>query len=298
MTAKLITNGAWTRIFVSNANDLEQAERLTGVDLRPHTNQPLFMPAILKVAYWRSGKIELADLIIANDGKNLITVEAGDGLPFLNDLGDRLRRQNLNKQEQTAVFYVAIQAAYDAATQILDEVETHFDDIRLSVRNMQLSLDQVNSHGVSDLPELDDKLTTIAQALSHVAHSFGQLVQCARILRREAKYSSEISRQNMDDLIADGESSLRRVQFVVDRQRFHARQTAQVVATSDLNVIKIFTILWTVFLPGTALVNWYGQNFQTMPELSWYWSTWIQIFGVLILTVIPIMATKMSGQLR
>ena len=34
-------------------------------------------------------------------------------------------------------------------------------------------------------------------------------------------------------------------------------------------VMKILTIVTTVFLPLSLLVGWYGMNFKEMPELSW-----------------------------
>lgn len=53
-----------------------------------------------------------------------------------------------------------------------------------------------------------------------------------------------------------------RVEFLVERHRFHARGTAQQISTSDLNVVKIFTVLWAILIPGSTLINWYGQNFS------------------------------------
>jgi magnesium transporter len=35
------------------------------------------------------------------------------------------------------------------------------------------------------------------------------------------------------------------------------------------NVMKVLTIVTTIFLPLTLIVGWYGMNFVYMPELSW-----------------------------
>lgn len=35
------------------------------------------------------------------------------------------------------------------------------------------------------------------------------------------------------------------------------------------NIMKLFTVVTTVFLPLTLIVGWYGMNFTTMPELTW-----------------------------
>ncbi len=43
-------------------------------------------------------------------------------------------------------------------------------------------------------------------------------------------------------------------------------------AQLDINmnrIMKIFTVMTTIFLPLNLLVGWYGMNFKFMPELSW-----------------------------
>jgi magnesium transporter len=48
----------------------------------------------------------------------------------------------------------------------------------------------------------------------------------------------------------------------------------------DLNrIMKIFTVVTTVFLPLTLIVGWYGMNFTSMPEITWR-------FGYLYVTIL------------
>lgn len=48
------------------------------------------------------------------------------------------------------------------------------------------------------------------------------------------------------------------------REAYHAQ------LDYDLNrIMKIFTVVTTIFLPLTLIVGWYGMNFTTMPELTW-----------------------------
>ena len=35
------------------------------------------------------------------------------------------------------------------------------------------------------------------------------------------------------------------------------------------NIMKIFTVVTTIFMPLTLIVGWYGMNFTHMPELTW-----------------------------
>ena len=43
-------------------------------------------------------------------------------------------------------------------------------------------------------------------------------------------------------------------------------------ASLELNlnrIMKVFTVVTTIFLPLTLIVGWYGMNFPNMPEFRW-----------------------------
>lgn len=46
-------------------------------------------------------------------------------------------------------------------------------------------------------------------------------------------------------------------------------------------IMKVFTVVTTVFLPLTLIVGWYGMNFEFMPELGWRFG----YLGVIALSV-------------
>lgn len=47
-------------------------------------------------------------------------------------------------------------------------------------------------------------------------------------------------------------------------------------------IMKIFTIITSIFLPLTLIVGWYGMNFHNMPELTWKYG----YFSVIIFSII------------
>lgn len=50
----------------------------------------------------------------------------------------------------------------------------------------------------------------------------------------------------------------------------HLREIYQSSLDYDLNnIMKLFTVVTTVFLPLTLIVGWYGMNFTNMPEFHW-----------------------------
>lgn len=48
------------------------------------------------------------------------------------------------------------------------------------------------------------------------------------------------------------------------------REAYQAQTDNHLNqIMKLFTVVTTIFLPLTLIVGWYGMNFTNMPELTW-----------------------------
>lgn len=50
-------------------------------------------------------------------------------------------------------------------------------------------------------------------------------------------------------------------------------------------IMKVLTIISTLFIPLTFIVGWYGMNFKHMPELEWQWGYPTVLFVMLAVTV-------------
>jgi magnesium transporter len=53
-------------------------------------------------------------------------------------------------------------------------------------------------------------------------------------------------------------------------------------------IMKILTILATIFIPLTWIAGWYGMNFKHMPELEWRWG-YPMVIGVSIAVVVSLL---------
>lgn len=51
------------------------------------------------------------------------------------------------------------------------------------------------------------------------------------------------------------------------------------------NIMKVFTVVTTIFLPLTLVTGWYGMNFKNMPELTWKYG----YLGVIVFSVIVVL---------
>ncbi len=133
--------------------------------------------------------------------------------------------------------------------------------------------------------EFNRRLLPIKKKLSQFYRYYNQLV--------------ELGQQFMDlnqDLIPDAQEELERYQnrvnMLAQETQFLREYVMQIqeVYQSEIeirqnNVMKMLTIVTTIFLPLTLIAGWYGMNFEHMPELSSVYGYPI-VIGVSILIVI------------
>ena len=66
-------------------------------------------------------------------------------------------------------------------------------------------------------------------------------------------------------------------------------------------IMKVLTIISTIFIPLTFIAGVYGMNFNTekspynMPELNWYWGYFICLGVMITITVIQICVFTKKG---
>jgi magnesium transporter len=51
-------------------------------------------------------------------------------------------------------------------------------------------------------------------------------------------------------------------------------------------VMKVLTIIATIFIPLTFITGIYGMNFKYMPELQWRWGYAVVLFVMVLVAVV------------
>jgi magnesium transporter len=57
-------------------------------------------------------------------------------------------------------------------------------------------------------------------------------------------------------------------------------------------IMKVLTIIATLFMPLTFIAGIYGMNFKNMPELEWQWGYFIVLVLMVIITAIMFICFK------
>lgn len=51
------------------------------------------------------------------------------------------------------------------------------------------------------------------------------------------------------------------------------------------SIMKLFTVVTTIFMPLTLIVGWYGMNFTNMPEITWRYG-YVTVIGLSVIVVL------------
>lgn len=173
--------------------------------------------------------------------------------------------------------YALIDIAVDESMQIVEE---HFDELEQIETRLFLKADSADYR----------RIHRIRRNLIHVKKSVSPLRDVLNTLQRvDAPFISDHVRLYLRDV---HDHVTRVAENTEDMLAMSASLLDTYMAQSSLRmneIIKVLTIMSTVFIPLTFLVGVYGMNFETMPELTWRWG-YAAVWGVMILSVLGMLA--------
>jgi magnesium transporter len=83
--------------------------------------------------------------------------------------------------------------------------------------------------------------------------------------------------------------------FVAHKGSFLLEATLGLVSIRQTEVIKIFSLLATIFLPPTLIASIYGMNFSLMPELGWDFGYPFALALIALSAILPYWIFKRRG---
>ena len=140
-----------------------------------------------------------------------------------------------------------------------------------AVETMEKTIDEMERQALDGkTDDFNAKFSALRRKLLHLHNYYEQLYTIGQdLLADENDLFNDISLRYFK-LYTD------RVSRMADNVRMLREAAAQVRESYQeqmdirLNqVMKLFTVVTTIFLPLTLVTGWYGMNFKHMPELSW-----------------------------
>lgn len=180
------------------------------------------------------------------------------------------------------LLYEILEAQVDRITRLLDNFEAELE--RLGDIIFQKGDPSTGSgQRISKESLLDDLLTAQSSALR-----LTRVLQPQRdLMHRLSQTDYSVIPATARPYFADIYDHLTRMVGLVESMRELARSTIEIYMALSNNrmneIIKVLTIISTIFLPLSFLAGVYGMNFRFMPELGWPWAyplVWLAFLSV------------------
>lgn len=157
---------------------------------------------------------------------------------------------------------------------LYDTISSHLEALDGQVRRME-----------SDDKGLENEISRYNHELLAI---FGYYEQLAEVCRELEENDNEIFSPEDLGNISSLSNRIERYGNNINLLREYCNQIrASYLAQLDIylnQIMKIFTVITTLFLPLTLIVGWYGMNFKFMPELN----SRFGYIGVIILSVLVV----------
>lgn len=170
----------------------------------------------------------------------------------------RVEREKMDLQSSPARFcYTLLELLLNRDLHHLQELEDQLGEMEEQVLN-------------NALEDLNSRLTGLNREIMHWMRFYTQLDDMLCEFQENENGFFPDSDQTLFHLLEKrigrllDETKLLREYYIQVREMYQAQ-----IGIQQNQIMKLLTIVTTVFLPLTLLVGWYGMNFANMPELSW-----------------------------
>ena len=229
----------------------------------------------LKMLYKISGRKIDYEQISFVLGKNfLLSFQEKEGDlfdPFRERI--RLDQGRVRKKQADYLLYRLIEIIVESYYNVLDNIGDHIEEIEVEIQN------RTSENTFRKVQSLKKELIFLHKALYPLREAISRLAKDESNFIHEDnyKYFSDIN----DDVI-----------HVIDLLDTY-RDLAQGLTDFHINmqnqrlneVIRVLTIISTIFMPLTFIVGVYGMNFDVLPELHWrygYYTVWGVMFFITV----------------
>lgn len=134
--------------------------------------------------------------------------------------------------------------------------------------------------------EFSYRMLQIKKLIARFYHYYSQLMEIGQELLENQQRFFDEEALNTFRMYSD---RVYRLSEETKLLREYAMQVQEVyqseIGIRQNDVMKMLTIVTTIFLPLSLIVGWYGMNFSHMPELSWQYS-YPAVIGVSVVIVV------------
>lgn len=153
---------------------------------------------------------------------------------------------------------------YTLLDSCIDSYYRYFENIREELFDLEnLIIHKRSENHIDKIYELNSKFKTIRRNLFPLKTAILDLIESENILLEKNNYHFfNDCKDHVNELIEYYNSFSDNIQSLINLNENN-------IVNSTNKVIKILTIIATIFIPLTFIAGIYGMNFKNMPELEW-----------------------------
>ncbi len=220
-------------------------------------------------------------LFIKNNLLLIVIIEDKDDSTQLK-IQELLEHLNLTKITLERMIFVFLETFISEDNTLLEKIENDISDYEDMINALKLEKD------------FNYKITAIRKKLLILDNYYQQFVSIGEEL--DENTSDIFNEENLHyfRVFSSRAERLSNNTRMLQEYTVHVREAYHAQLEYDLNrIMKIFTVMTTIFLPLTLIVGWYGMNFTSMPELTWrYGYLYIIILSVIVAIICLIFFRK------
>ncbi len=226
----------------------------------------------------RSGKEVRNTGVSFNLRPHLLITLRDDEVGLFRLVRNYLKRQQIEINSPMAILTALFTAKVDYLADLLEEV---YESLEM-VSEMTLredTNDETRDTALKDIALQEDVNGKIRLCLLDSQRSLRYLIRNRRI-RMADQHQLELK-----EMLRDIDSLLPHTAFLFDKINFLQEAVMGFINLEQNKIIKIFSVMATVFMPPTLIASSYGMNFAHMPELTWDFGYPIAI-GLMIMSAL------------
>jgi len=220
---------------------------------------------------------EQINFVLGNDF--LVSFQEKEGGDLFDGFRDRIRQDlgKVRKKQADYLLYRLIDIIVDNYYNVLDRIGDIIEEIEEYV------YENPTNKTFNRIQDLKKELIYLRKALYPLREALGKLVKGESEFIHEENlmffsyvYDHFSHLIDSSDTYKDLTSSLMDIHINAMNTRMN-------------EVMKVLTVISTIFMPLTFIVGVYGMNFDYMPELRWPWG-YGGVWGIMLLVVVAMLA--------
>lgn len=158
---------------------------------------------------------------------------------------------------------------------MLENVEFHMSELERRMMEKRLETSFIN------------ELLSLKRELICIRNYYEQLVDVGEVLQDNETFLLPDESARLFTIYTQRTRRLSETVSYLKEYTVQLRETHDAMLDYNLNnIMKLFTVITTIFMPLTLIVGWYGMNFDYMPELHWKYG----YIGIIMLSFLIVCA--------